>query len=86
MHVQYTMDDCAVTSGTGLPCTAAGAGRCPHWDPEPGPGPAPNATLSPQCVAELRKDCPGLQGKGATCAARGSPFAVGSACRITDRH
>ena len=67
---QYTMDDCPETTGAGLPCTAVDGvfQRCPHWM---GPSPAaPNATLSPRCVAELTKDCPGLRGDGEACAVR----------------
>ena len=62
--MQYTYDDCAET-GSGLPCTSVDPETqqsCPHFRAPPGPGPAPGGGVTPQCLAELSKDCPGLQG------------------------
>ena len=56
---QYIMDNCSVVDGSGLPCTVAGAGRCPHLSPSGG--------LSAKCMSELNHDCVGLQGKGEAC-------------------
>ena len=64
--MQYTVDDCSVTGGTGLPCTAVDPSSrqsCPHLAP-PGP-PAP--PLSPGCLTQLGVDCPGEAGQGQSC-------------------
>ena len=68
---RFIYDTCSATSEShGLPCTVAiGAQICPHFGPSPGPSPGPPRPLTPECLAELAKDCAGLKGKGAPCSA-----------------